>query len=224
MLPKILQELGSRLSIEDRSVRIVHEDRRLRICTHGLKDEGYMFVKQNDVLEKVILVDSNNRSLGVMEKLQAHQQGALHRAFSVFIFNKNNQLLIQKRAGCKYHSPNEWANTCCGHPREHEDIADAASRRLFEEMGLRIPLTTGAAFVYQASLANNLIEHEFVHFFIGMTDDNPVFNPYEVDEYLWISKDQLFFHSLNVDFAPWFKVYINEYPNILEAMFLEALS
>lgn len=181
-----------------------------------------MFVNQDDSLEKVILVDSNNRSLGVMEKLQAHQQGVLHRAFSVFIFNKNNQLLIQKRAGCKYHSPNEWANTCCGHPRENEDIADAASRRLFEEMGLRIPLTQGAAFIYQAPLANNLIEHEFVQFFIGMTDDNPVLNPYEADEYLWISKDQLFSNSLNLDFAPWFKVYFNEHQHIMDTMFLRA--
>lgn len=146
----------------------------------------------------------------------------MNRAFSIFVFNHKNQLLIQKRAGCKYHSPNEWANTCCGHPREHEHIVDAASRRLFEEMGMTISLTTGPAFIYQASLANGLVEHEFVQFFMGVTDDNPILNPFEVDECLWISKDQLFSHSLNLDLAPWFKVYLNEHQNIIDAMFLRA--
>ncbi len=179
-----------------------------------------MFIKQDDSLEKVVLVDGDNHPLGVMDKLQAHQQGVLHRAFSVFIFNKNNQLLIQKRAGCKYHSPNEWANTCCGHPREYEDITDAAHRRLREEMGMNASLKKSTAFIYQAPLANNLIEHEFVQFFIGVTDDKPVLNPYEVDESLWISKDELFSNFLKLDFAPWFKVYLNEYEEVLDAMFL----
>ncbi len=179
-----------------------------------------MFINQDDFKEKVVLVDHHNDYLGVMDKLQAHQQGALHRAFSVFVFNSHNQLLIQKRADRKYHSPNKWANTCCGHPREHEDIADAAHRRLWEEMGMSTPLTKGTAFIYQVPLANNLIEHEFVQFFVGITDDKPVINPYEVDECLWISKDQLFSNSLKLDFAPWFKVYLNDYEEVIETMFL----
>jgi isopentenyl-diphosphate delta-isomerase len=181
-----------------------------------------VFIKQEDSLEKVILVDSNDHPLGGMDKLQAHQQGLLHRAFSVFIFNNNHQLLIQKRAEYKYHSPNEWANTCCGHPREHENIADAAHRRLFEEMGMSASLTKNTAFIYQAPLANGLIEHEFVHFFTGRADKNPVLNPYEVGEYLWISKDQLFFNSLKLEFAPWFKIYLNKYEKVIDAMFLTA--
>lgn len=179
-----------------------------------------MLIKQDDSREKVILVDTKDRPLGIMDKLQAHQQGILHRAFSVFVFNKNNQLLIQKRAEYKYHSPNEWANTCCGHPREQESIADAAQRRLFEEMGISTPLTKSTAFIYQAPLANGLIEHEFVHLFIGRTDKNPELNPYEVSEYLWISKEQLFSNSLKLEFAPWFRIYLDKYEKIINVMFL----
>ena len=181
-----------------------------------------MFIKQDDILEKVILVDADNRSLGCMDKLQAHQLGVLHRAFSVFIFNSHNQLLIQKRAGCKYHSPNEWANTCCGHPRENEAIADAAHRRLREEMGMSTPLTKGAEFVYRADLANNLIEHEYVQFFIGITDDTPMLNPYEVSGYLWTSEAELLANMQKLDFSPWFKVYLHEYEMVIKTMFLNA--
>lgn len=144
-----------------------------------------MLIKQDDSKEKVVLVDKNNRYLGCMDKLQAHQQGVLHRAFSIFIFNDHNQLLIQKRASNKYHSPNEWANTCCGHPRENENIDDAARRRLWEEMRLTTPLNKSIELIYKTDLTNNLIEHELVQFFVGITTHHiPMPNPYEVSEYL----------------------------------------
>ncbi|MCX7342734.1 MAG: isopentenyl-diphosphate Delta-isomerase [Proteobacteria bacterium] len=176
------------------------------------------FVEQNDSLERVILVDSNNQPLGLMDKLLAHQRGSLHRAFSVFIFSEQNELLLQKRAATKYHSSNQWANTCCGHPRENETTHAAANRRLNEEMGLSVLLKEGAEFIYKAELSNNLIEHEYVQFFTGTTSEKPKPNPFEVSDYLWISREQLF-NNTDLDLAPWFKLYLKEYPHIINDMF-----
>ena len=118
--------------------------------------------------EKVILVDKNDNQVGLMPKLEAHEKGILHRAFSVFIFNNKYQLLLQKRASSKYHSGGLWTNTCCSHPREDEDILDAANRRLDEEMGIKTSLRKVYDFIYEAKLDNNLIEHEFDHVFYGL--------------------------------------------------------
>ena len=128
----------------------------------------------------VILVDSQDNPIGVMEKMMAHQTGKLHRAFSVFVFNDHEELLLHRRALTKYHSPGLWTNTCCSHPMPGEDVAVAAHRRLQEEMGMACTLVKTFDFVYRAELDNDLIEHEFDHVFFGRTNDIPVINPDEV--------------------------------------------
>lgn len=158
--------------------------------------------------DNVILVDENDNQVGLMPKLEAHQKGLLHRAFSVFIFNKDYKLLLQKRALSKYHSGGLWTNTCCSHPREDEDILDAANRRLYEEMGIKTSLRKVYDFIYKAELDNNLIENEFDHVFYGLYDGNPTLNPNEASDFKWIDM-----HSLNLDikdnpqdYTVWFKI------------------
>ena len=114
-------------------------------------------------MEYVILVDEQDITIGKMEKQQAHLEGLLHRAFSIFIFNSENKLLLQKRASSKYHCGGLWTNTCCSHPRENETVQEAANRRLQEEMGMQCDLTPIFSFVYKANFENGLTEHEFDH-------------------------------------------------------------
>ena len=102
--------------------------------------------------EMVILVDDNDNQLGLMEKIEAHEKAVLHRAFSVFIFNDNNELLLQKRALSKYHSPGLWTNTCCSHPRDGESVINAGIRRLNEEMGFETEFNTLLSFIYQSRI------------------------------------------------------------------------
>ena len=138
------------------------------------------------MLEEVILVDENDVELGRMEKMEAHLHGALHRAVSVFIFNGGGQLLLQKRAAEKYHSPGKWSNTCCTHPRPGESTLDAASRRLYEEMGMNCALVAWSCLLYRSEFENGLIEHEYVHIFVGVTNSLPVVNPLEVEAYQYV--------------------------------------
>jgi len=136
--------------------------------------------------EHVILVDTNDRPLGTEEKLRAHQLGLLHRAFSIFVFNTKGELLLQQRAYSKYHTGGLWTNTCCSHPRPGEELEDAVHRRLQEEMGFDCPLTKAFSFVYRATFeADKLIEHEFDHVFIGVSDTLPVPNPAEVGDFAY---------------------------------------
>jgi len=137
------------------------------------------------MIEKVILVDKNDQELSSMEKQEAHIKGLLHRAFSVFIFNDKNELLLQRRAIKKYHSGGLWTNTCCSHPRQKEKTLDAAKRRLVEEMGMRCDLKKQFDFIYKAKLDNNLYEHEFDHVFFGFSNDLPQINTKEVEEYTY---------------------------------------
>ena len=158
--------------------------------------------------EYVILVDVHDNEIGVMEKLQAHKEGRLHRAFSVFIFNSNNELLLQQRALSKYHSAGLWTNTCCSHPRPNETIKDAANRRLFEEMGMSCDLTIKTNFTYKASFENGLTEHEFDYVLTGYTDQDPTINHEEVESYKWlpvaeIKKDMIVNPN---NYTEWFKV------------------
>ncbi len=134
----------------------------------------------------VILVDTNDDEQGTMEKLAAHQQGLLHRAFSVFIFNKNQELLLQQRAFGKYHSEGLWTNTCCSHPKPGESIIAAAHRRLQEEMGFDCELTESFHFMYHASLENGLTEYEFDHVVIGFSDETPHLNTTEAIAFKWM--------------------------------------
>ena len=133
--------------------------------------------------EKVILVDKNDNQVGLMPKLEAHEKGVLHRAFSIFIFNSKYELLLQKRASSKYHSGGLWTNTCCSHPREGEDILDAANRRLDEEMGIKTSLRKVYDFIYKAELDNQLTEHEFDHVFYGVFDNDPILNEDEAEDF-----------------------------------------
>ncbi len=136
--------------------------------------------------ELVVLVDENDKPVGTEEKLKAHQDGKLHRAFSVFIFNSQKQLLLQRRALSKYHSAGLWTNTCCSHPRPEESVLASAHRRLQEEMGFDCELKEIFNFKYKADFDNGLVEHEFDHVIIGYHDQNPISNPNEVDSYKWI--------------------------------------
>jgi isopentenyl-diphosphate delta-isomerase len=138
-------------------------------------------------MEQVILVDEQDVETGVMEKMEAHQKALLHRAFSVFIFNDRNEILMQQRAAYKYHSAGLWTNSCCSHPRPGEFTLDAASRRLQEEMGFSVPLKEIFSFIYQAPFANGLTEHEFDHVFIGHYNGEIKPDATEVGDYAWWS-------------------------------------
>ena len=136
---------------------------------------------------EVILVDHNDNEIGAMDKLQAHQENRLHRAFSVFIFNMKGEMLIHRRALEKYHSPGLWSNTCCSHPSPGESIEEATKRRLMEEMNLVADLEFVFKFKYQVSFDNELHEHEIDHVYYGVTDQRPLPNEYEVCEFKYIS-------------------------------------
>ena len=168
--------------------------------------------------EKVILVDKNDNQIGFMPKLEAHQKGVLHRAFSIFIFNNKYELLLQKRASSKYHSGGLWTNTCCSHPREGEDTLDAAKRRLIEEMGIDTSLRKVHDFIYKAELDNDLTEHEFDHVLYGIYNEDPIINKDEADDFKWIDMD-----SLNEDiktngnnYTIWFKIAFEYFYNYLK--------
>ena len=141
--------------------------------------------------EQVILVDSNDEKVGLMPKMEAHQKGLLHRAFSIFIFNSQNELMLQQRALHKYHSPGLWTNTCCSHQRDRESSLEAGSRRLLEEMGFQTPLKETFSFIYTAAFDNGLTEHEFDHILVGNYDDSPIINKEEVASWKWMNMEDV---------------------------------
>ena len=142
-------------------------------------------------MEQVILVDTNDSEVGVMEKMEAHKQALLHRAFSVFLFNKQGKMLLQQRAFSKYHSPGLWTNTCCSHPRPGESLDHAVTRRLQEEMGIEATVTKAFDFIYKAALHNELSEHEFDHVYIGQYDGDVTPNPLEVGNFVYQSIEEV---------------------------------
>lgn len=169
--------------------------------------------------EYVVLVDRNDNELGLMEKQQAHIAGLLHRAFSVFVFNSNGELMLQQRAASKYHSPTLWTNTCCSHPRENESYSDAANRRLVEEMGFECQLDYKFNFIYKANLDNGLTEHELDHVFIGTFDGEPQLNPEEVMAYRWVDMDVLKkdMQKNPQNYTAWFNIIFDQYISHIEA-------
>ena len=133
--------------------------------------------------DHVILVDANDEAQGTMEKIEAHQKGELHRAFSIFVINSKNELLLQKRSPQKYHSGGKWTNACCSHPRENETLEEAAHRRLQEEMGFDCDIDFLFSFIYKSELDNAFIEHELDHVFIGKYDGKPTLNSDEASDW-----------------------------------------
>jgi len=142
-------------------------------------------------MERVVLVDEQDRELGAAEKLAAHAAGKLHRAFSIFVFNSRRQLLLQRRAQAKYHSGGLWSNTCCGHPRPGEATDAAARRRLREELNFVCELRPAFEFLYRAEFTNELIEHEYDHVFVGEFDGVVVPDEAEVEDWKWTTLDEL---------------------------------
>ncbi len=165
-----------------------------------------------DEQEKVILVNEKDDELGLMPKMEAHEKGILHRAFSIFLFNENNELLLQRRALSKYHSPGLWTNTCCSHPRSGETVLEAAHRRLKEEMGISTQLEQKFSFIYHARLDQNLIEHELDHVVMGSFNGEPSINLTEVDNWKYVSIERLVeaVKSTPEDYTEWFKICLNQ--------------
>ncbi len=165
-----------------------------------------------DNTEYVILVDEQDQKLGLMEKMEAHQKGLLHRAFSVFVFNDKGQFLLQQRAFSKYHSGGLWTNTCCSHPRDGETVLEAASRRLNEEMGFVVPLEFQFSFIYFRELDNDLIEHELDHVVFGKFTGIPAINIDEVVSYKYIDKEELIkdMKANPNNYTEWFKICFEE--------------
>ena len=161
----------------------------------------------------VILVDKKDNQLGLMEKIKAHEKAVLHRAFSVFILNDNNELLLQRRALSKYHSPGLWTNTCCSHPREGESVINAGIRRLREEMGFETEINNLFSFIYKAEFDNGLTEHEFDHVLLGRYNKAPLINKLEVSDWKWtniefLKKDVV----INPDlYTVWFKIIFQQF-------------
>ena len=163
--------------------------------------------------EKVILVDKNDNQVGLMPKLEAHEKGLLHRAFSIFIFNDSFEILLQKRAPNKYHSGNLWTNTCCSHPLENLSLVESAKKRLVEEMGIKANLNEVFSFIYQAEFDNGLSEYEYDHVLFGISNNQPILNPDEAIDYKWIKisdlKAQIEKNPGN--FTVWLQIMINNY-------------
>jgi len=155
-----------------------------------------------------MLVDPAGQMTGTMDKMAAHRLGALHRAFSVFIFNTCGELLLQQRALNKYHSAGQWTNTCCSHPRLGETTKDAAHRRLMEEMGLACDLEEFFHFTYRHEFKNGLIEHEFDHVFIGFSDQVPEPDTAEVAAFKYMEPDLLALEltSRPRDYSVWLSI------------------
>lgn len=169
--------------------------------------------------EQVILVNENDEPIGLMPKLEAHQKAVLHRAFSVFILNDKNEIMLQQRASEKYHSPLLWTNTCCSHQRDGETNIQAGTRRLFEEMGFETPLQELFHFIYKAPFDNGLTEHELDHVMIGKYNQEPKINQEEVENWKWMSID-----AIKTDmtqnptiYTVWFKIIFDEFYHYIES-------
>jgi len=170
--------------------------------------------------ENVILVDVLDNQLGLMPKMEAHEKAVLHRAFSVFIFNDEGELMLQQRAAHKYHSPLLWTNTCCSHQRDGESNIEAGKRRLIEEMGFKTNLKEIFSFVYKAPFDNGLTEHELDHVMIGNFNGTPIINPDEVASYKWMTLEEV---KKDIELQPklytaWFKIIFKEsYLKLIDA-------
>ncbi|SFU76727.1 isopentenyl-diphosphate delta-isomerase [Pustulibacterium marinum] len=163
--------------------------------------------------ERLILVNEKDEPIGLMPKMETHEKGLLHRAFSVFIMNDKGETMLQRRALHKYHSPGLWTNTCCSHQREGETNIEAGKRRMMEEMGCTAELTELFSFIYKAPFDNGLTEHEFDHVMVGYSNEAPNINPDEVAEWKWMSLNDI---KLDIaknpaDYTEWFKIIFEKF-------------
>ena len=167
--------------------------------------------------EQLILVNKDNRAIGTAAKLRVHREGLLHRAFSVLLFNDKGETLLQRRASCKYHAPNLWANACCSHPRLSETPLAAAQRRLSEELGISCPLKEVTQLSYKAYIDNGLTENEYVHVLQGTFTGACNLNPEEVAAIRWIRPETLCqeVEENAAAYAPWLRIYVREYFSVL---------
>ncbi len=163
-------------------------------------------------MEHVILVDEEDNEIGTLEKMEAHHSGKLHRAFSVLLYNSKGEMFLQKRAKTKYHSGGLWTNACCSHPLPDETLQNAIQRKLNQELGIAVNTEFAYKFIYRTPLDNNLIEHEYDHVYTGTFDGKPNVNPNEVEDWKFISVEDLRVEvKLNPDkFTFWFKLILEE--------------
>lgn len=171
-----------------------------------------MTMTMRDEDERVILVDPDDAELGTAPKLEAHRTGALHRAFSVFVFDAEGRMLLQRRAEGKYHCGGLWTNAACGHPRPGEATRAAAARRLEEEMGFTCPIERRTALLYRAEVGGGLVEHELDHVFVGEFAGEPVPDPHEVGAWRWITAPELRAELARAPerYTPWFRLLVEE--------------
>lgn len=163
--------------------------------------------------EQVILVNEKDEPIGLMPKMQAHEEARLHRAFSVFVLNDKNEIMLQQRAAHKYHSPLLWTNTCCSHQRDGETNIVAGKRRLHEEMGFVVELKEVFSFIYKAPFDNGLTEHEFDHVMIGYSNAEPVINTEEVEAWKWMTVEAIK-KDMQVQpeiYTEWFKIIFDQF-------------
>lgn len=164
------------------------------------------------MIEEVILVDNEDRQIGLMEKMQAHREAKLHRAFSVFLLNDKGEVLLQQRALDKYHCGGMWTNACCSHPRAGESLQAAVDRRLQEEMGIACETNWVYSFIYKADVGEGLFEHEFDHVFFGRFSDEPKPDANEVSDWAYVTLEELR-SDVEVNptkYTPWFKIILAE--------------
>lgn len=168
--------------------------------------------------EQVILVNENDEPIGLMPKMEAHEKAALHRAFSVFILNSKNEIMLQQRAAAKYHSPLLWTNTTCSHQRAGETNLEAGNRRLMEEMGFTTELKELFSFIYKAPFDNGLTEHELDHVMIGYYNDEPKINREEAESWKWMGIEEVKADMLQHPelYTVWFKIIFDEFYHYLE--------
>ena len=180
------------------------------VSLKGVADHGTVSVLAfyiGSMTDNIILVDENDTQIGEGEKLDTHKKGLLHRAFSVYVFNDKDELMLQRRAKEKYHCGGLWTNTTCSHPAVGEEVGAAAHRRLVEEMGFDTELKKVTEFIYKVPFDNGLTEHEYLHVFIGRHNEPPLLNREEAMDWQWITLDKLeqAIESTPAEYTYWMK-------------------